>query len=200
MTTMTRTQTAPATTRPDATRNIVNGLDLDALSALIQDVSRDPAKGKTSWRVTTSWAGQTRSRARIEGFGIGGEQVPRRFSIDIDEPFELGGTDRFANPQEHLLAALNACMTVGYVAQCAVRGITLERLEIETDGEIDLRGFFGLDPAIPPGYESLRYTVRIKGNGTREQFAEIHEAVMATSPNFHNVARPITLNPVLVVE
>lgn len=195
MTTMTQTQTAPATTR-----NIVNGLDLDALSVLIQDVGQDPAKGKTSWRVTTSWMGQTRSRAQIEGFGIGGEFVPRRFSIDIDEPFELGGSDRFANPQEHLLAALNACMTVGYVAQCAVRGITLERLEIETGGEIDLRGFLGLDPSVPPGYQSLRYTVRIKGSGTEEQFAEIHKAVMATSPNFYNMARPITLEPVLVVE
>ena len=53
-------------------------------------------------------------------FKIGGEQVARRFSIDIDEPLQLGGSNRFANPQEHLLAALNACMTVGYVAQCAV--------------------------------------------------------------------------------
>src|SRR3954452_13836668 len=193
--TTTEMQTAAPTTR-----NIVNGLDLDALFALIQGVKQDPAKGKTSWRVTTSWLGQARSHTQIEGFGMGDEFVPRRFSIDIDEPFELGGTDRSANPQEHLLAALNACMTVGYVAQCAVRGITLERLEIETDGEIDLRGFFGLDPAVPPGYESLRYTVRIKGNGTREQFAEIHEAVMATSPNFYNVARAITLKPVLVVE
>lgn len=195
MATMTETQSAAP-----MTRNVVNGLDLDALFALIGSVKQDPAKGKTSWRVTTSWLGQTRSRAQVEDFGIGGERVPRRFSIDIDEPFELGGTDRFANPQEHLLAALNACMTVGYVAQCAVRGITLESLEIETDGEIDLRGFLGLDPTVPPGYESLRYTVRIKGDGTREQFAEVHEAVMATSPNFHNVARPITLRPILVVE
>ena len=195
MTEMTETQTTAPTTR-----NVVNGLDLDALFALIDGVKRDPAKGKTNWRVTTNWLGQARSRSQVEGFGIGGEDVPRRFSIDIDEPFELGGTDRFANPQEHLLAALNACMTVGYVAQCAVRGITLESLEIETDGEIDLRGFLGLDPAVPPGYESLRYTVRIKGDGTREQFAEVHEAVMATSPNFHNVAWPITLKPLLVVE
>src|SRR5271170_3392197 len=95
--------------------------------------------------VSTSWRGQTQSRSQIEGFGIGGEQVPRRFAIDIDEPCELGGSDRFANPQEHLIAALNACMTVGYVAQCAVRGITLESLEIETEGEIDLRGFLGID-------------------------------------------------------
>ena len=168
--------------------------------ALIASVKQDAAAAKTNWRVTTSWQGQTRSRSDVAGFASGGEQVPRHFSIDIDEPCELGGTDRFANPQEHLLAALNACMTVGYVAQCAVHGIRLERLEIETEGEIDLRGFLGVDPAVPPGHETLSYTVRIKGNGTAEQFAEIHEAVMATSPNFHNVSRPIALRPKLVVE
>ncbi len=121
-------------------------------------------------------------------------------SIDIDEPHEIGGSNRFANPQEHLLAALNACMMVGYVAQCAVRGITLEKLEIETHGEIDLRGFLGIDPAAPAGYDNLSYVVRIKGNGTRQQFAEVHDAVMATSPNFHNVSRPVDLKPTLVVE
>ena len=126
--------------------------------------------------------------------------MPRRFSIDIDEPSELGGTNQFANPQEHLLAALNACMMVGYVAQCAVRGITLDNLEIETDGEIDLRGFLGIDPAVPSGYENLSYTVRIKGSATKEEFAEIHEAVMATSPNFYNLSRPVTLKPTLIVE
>jgi uncharacterized OsmC-like protein len=179
---------------------IVNGINVDDLFALIEDVSRDAAKGKTNWRVTTSWQGQARSCAKIEGFRMGGEQVPRRFSIDIDEPFELGGSNRFANPQEHLLPALNACMMVGYVAQCAVRGITLESLEIETDGEIDLRGFLGIDPAVPPGYEKLNYIVRINGSGTEEEFAEIHKAVMATSPNFYNVSRPVALKPTLVVE
>ena len=179
---------------------VVNGINVDDLFALIEGVRRDAAKGKTSWHVITTWHGQTRSRAQVEGFGIGGERVARRFSIDIDEPCELGGTNRFANPQEHLLAALNACMTVGYVAQCAVRWITLESLEIQTDGEIDLRGFLGLDPAVSPGYEQLSYTVRIKGSGTKEEFAEIHEAVMATSPNFYNVSRPVELKPTLVVE
>ena len=179
---------------------VVNGINVDDLFALIEGFRRDTAKGKTNWRVTTTWQGQTRSRAQVEGFEIGGERVARRFTIDIDEPSELGGTNRFANPQEHLLAALNACMTVGYVAQCAVRGITLESLEIETDGEIDLRGFLGIDPAVPPGYENLNYVVRIKGSGTEEEFAEIHKAVMATSPNFYNVSRTVALEPSLVVE
>jgi uncharacterized OsmC-like protein len=180
--------------------NVVNGINVDNLFALIDGVKQDTAKGKTNWRVATTWRGQTRSRAQVEGFEIGGEQVPRKFSIDIDEPCELGGSNQFANPQEHLLAALNACILVGYVAQCAVRGIALESLEIETKGEIDLRGFLGIDPTVPPGYEALSYIVRIKGSGTKKEFAEIHEAVMATSPNFYNMSRPVALKPTLVVE
>src|SRR6476659_6055458 len=179
---------------------VVNGINVDNLFALIDGVRREPSKGKTNWRVNTTWQGQAQSRAQIESFEIGGERVPRRFSIDIDEPNELGGSNCFANPQEHLIAALNACMTVGYVAQCAVRGITLESLAIETGGEIDLRGFLGIDPAVPPGYENLSYTVRIKGRGTKEQFAEVHKAVMATSPNFYNLSRPVALKPALVIE
>lgn len=186
--------------RKTAEPTVVNGINVDDLFALIDDVKREPAKGKTNWHVTTTWHGQTRSRADIESYEIGGEKVPRRFSIDIDEPRELGGSNSFANPQDHLIAALNACMTVGYVAQCAVRGINLESLAIETDGEIDLRGFLGIDPAVPQGYENLSCTVRIKGNGTREQFAEVHKAVMATSPNFYNLSRPVDLKPALVVE
>ena len=119
---------------------VVNGINVDDLFALIEGVKRDAANGKTNWRATTTWQGQARSRTQIDGFDIGGKRIPRQFSIDIDEPSEIGGSNRSANPQEHLLAALNACMMVGFVAQCALRGITLERLEIETAGEIDLRG------------------------------------------------------------
>jgi hypothetical protein len=48
--------------------------------------------------------------------------------------------------------------------------------------------------------KNLSYIVRIKGSGTKEEFAEIHEAVMATSPNFYNLSRPVALKPTLVVE
>lgn len=179
--------------------NVVNGLNVDDLFALIEGVKEDVSKATTSWRVATSWQGQTRTRAEVEGFSIGGQDVSRRFTIDIDEPCELGGSNKFANPQEHLIAALNACIAVGYVAQCAVRGITLESLQIETEGEIDLRGFLGIDPKVANGYESLRYTVRIKGSGTSQQFAEVHDAVMATSPNVYNLANAVVLKSTLVV-
>jgi len=173
----------------------INGIDVDNLKSLIDTVKQDPAKGMTHWRVASAWQNQTKSRAQVECFVVGGETVLRKFSLDIDEPLELGGSNTNANPQEYLIAALNACLMVGYVAQCAVRGITLDSLSIETDGEIDLRGFLGIVPAVLPGYAKLNYVVRIKGSGTKEEFAAIHEAVMATSPNFHNLSQPVALKP-----
>ena len=179
---------------------IVNGINVDDVHALIETVKQDPADGMTHWKVSSTWQGGTHSRAHIRSFGMGETEVKRSFTIDIDEPEELGGGNLYPNPQEHLMAALNACMMVGYVALSALHGIKLEKVEIETEGDIDLRGFFGLDTAVPAGYDSLRYTVRIKGDATEEQFARIHEMVMATSPNFYNVSRPIPLKPTLVVE
>src|SRR5690606_21535361 len=115
-----------------------------------------------------------------------GRRVAKDFTITIDEPHELGGTNTQPNPQEYLLAAMNACMMVGYVAVASLMGVKLQHVQIESAGEIDLRGFLGIDPAVKPGYDKLHYTVRIKGDGTAEQFRQIHEIVMATSPNRFN--------------
>jgi hypothetical protein len=46
----------------------------------------------------------------------------------------------------------------------------------------------------------MSYTVRIKGGATSEQFEALHAAVMATSPNSHNIADAIAPKPALVIE
>lgn len=182
------------------TMNRVNGIDVGALRGLIDDVTREPKKAVAGFAVTTRWTGGTKTETRAEEWTLGGERKGRGFTVRTDEPPELCGEGVQANPQEVLMAGLNACMMVGYVAGCAARGIELEKLEIETEGELDLRGFLGVDPNVKPGYEELRYTVRIKGNGTPEQFREVHETVMRTSPNFFNLSRPVVMRPRLEVE
>jgi uncharacterized OsmC-like protein len=178
----------------------VNGLDLDALHEEIEEIKKDPAKGIVEFKVKTGWKGQTRSETLVESYKLGGKEIKRRFTIKADEPLELLGENTSANPQELLMAALNACITVGYVAGAAVNGITLTKLEIETTGQLDLRGFLGLDPNVKAGYESIEYVVRIAGDGTPEQFQQIHENVIKTSPNYFNVSRPIRLDAKLQVE
>lgn len=177
-----------------------NGINVTALRDAIEAIEADPAKGATTWTVTSRWAGGTRTDHTVEGFSIGGDQVDRRFQIQIDEPDELCGTNHFANPQEYLLAATNACMMVGYSAVAALMGISLTRLELKIQGDIDLRGFLGLDEDVAPGYERLHYTVHLAGDGTHEQLEQLHAIVQKTSPNYHNISQPIELTCDLVVE
>ncbi len=177
----------------------VNGIDVDAVHDVVAAVNDDPAKALVGFAVSTRWTGQTGSRSTATAITLGGETIERDFEIVADEPHELLGANGAPNPQELLMAAVNACMTVGYAAGAALRGITLDKLEIETRGTLDLRGFLGIDPDVTPGYEELDYVVRIAGNGSQEQFEEIHRTVMATSPNYSNMARPIRMNGSLVV-
>ena len=174
------------------TRPPVNGIDLEGLDETVAKITADPACGKAGFRVTTRWKGQTRTESTVESYTLDGEVIPRSFTIIADEPVELLGANSAPNPQELLMSAVNACMVVGYVCQAAVRGITLDDCRIETEGELDLRGFLGMDE-VPPGYRRINFTVFLEGDGTPEQYEEIHEAVLRTSPNYFNMAQPIQM-------
>lgn len=172
----------------------VNGLDLAALGEMVEEINADAGKAKVAFAVTSRWQGQTRTETTVEGYDIGGKHVERSHTIVADEPNELLGTDSAPNPQELLMAAFNSCIMVGYVAGAATAGVRLDSVEIRTRGTLDLRGFLGLSDQVPPGYEFIDYEVKIKGDGTPEQFEEVHRNVMATSPNYFNMSRPIKMN------
>jgi uncharacterized OsmC-like protein len=183
-----------------ATLTEINGIDTQALRDTMDAIKADPSCGIAKFCVTTGWKGGTRTETSVDHWSLGGQQLDKNFTINIDEPPQLLGTNTAANPQEYLMAAMNACLAATYVAACSMKGIELESLEIETEGELDLRGFLGLDKNVKPGYEEINYTVRIRGNGSERLFQDVHEWVMATSPNYWNIANPIALKPRLVVE
>ena len=175
------------------TRPPINGIDLAALDSTVAAIQDNSGCAEVAFRVSTRWKGQTRSESTVESYTLAGEVVPRSFTIVSDEPHELLGTNSAPTPQELLMSAVTACMMEGYVAQSAVRGIRLDECRIESEGELDLRGFLGMDEKAPPGYRRINYTVWLEGDGSREQFEEIHQAVMATSPNFFNLAQPVQM-------
>lgn len=179
---------------------MLNGIDADALRALATACVEDAAQAQTRWQVNTRWMGGTKSRTHVDHFEIGGRRVDRRFAIMTDEPLELGGTNTMPSPPETLMAGLNACMTVGYVAVASLMGVKIDSIEITCEGDIDLRGFFEIDPDVPAGYDALQYTIRVSGDGTPEQFEQIHETVCRASPMRYTVANPVRLDATLIVE
>lgn len=177
----------------------INGINLDRLRGLIDTVSADPKEGIASFTVKTKWTGGTRSSTGVRSWTLAGKPLDRFFSIASDEPTELCGTESAPNPQELLMAAINACMMVGFVAVCSLKGIELTSLEFQSEGELDLRGFLGLDPEVKPGYSEMRQTVRVTGSGTREQYEEVLGIVVATSPNYFNLTKPVGIRQQLIV-
>ena len=178
----------------------INDIDLDALDETVAAVQADPSQAILGFQVSSRWAGQCRSEHQVSGYHHAGEWIERRFAIAADEPEQLLGTNSAPNPQELLMSALNACMIVGYVVGAAVKGIELESVEIDTKGELDVRGFFGLSDEIPAGCPQIDYEVRIKGKGSAADYEEIHQGVMATSPNFYHLSQPIRLNGTLKLD
>jgi hypothetical protein len=89
----------------------INGIDVEALHGFAGQVTDYPAAGRVTFGVLTIWQGGTRTRATTLPIQLGSSSLERDFVIEADEPAELLGTNKAANPQGLLLAALNACVT-----------------------------------------------------------------------------------------
>ena len=178
---------------------VLNGFSTGALGDIVEQVTTDPSLAIASFSARSTWRGAARVETRVSAYELGGKRIARDHVIASDEPRELLGEDTAPNPQELLFAALNACMIFGYVTKAAAMGVAVEKVSIETRGTLDIRGALGLAP-VPPGMETIHYAVRIKAKATPAQLKELHEAVMAGSPNRFHMTHPIQLVAKLVIE
>ncbi len=142
----------------------INGVSLKVLAETIDAIKKDPGLGRCKFRARNKWMGGTKNGTTVTGFyGARAEQKHAlAFHMLADEPPILSGGDEAANPVEHLLHALASCVTTSLVAHAAVRGIHIEELESELEGDIDLRGFLGLANDVPKGYTNIRMKFRVK--------------------------------------
>ena len=175
--------------------NKLNGIDEAALQEFAQGVAetKDASKRTAQFNVQTKWEHQTQSVATVSRYSLCGVEYQRHFEIAADEPTEFLGQNSAPNPQELLMAALNACLSVGYAVNAAAMGITIHSLEIETDGELDLRGVLGLDESVNPGYDQVSYVVRLHTDAPREKVEELHKIVTKTSANLANFSKAIRM-------
>ena len=144
----------------------LNGVDLDTLMGTVNAVQADPALGISKFRASNTWLSANHNRSTVTGFYAAKQEIAhaQTFTMDADEPAILAGGDQGANPVEYLLHALASCLTTSIVAHAAVRGIEIEELESELEGDIDLNGFLGLDAEMPKGFTEIRVRFRVKAD------------------------------------
>jgi uncharacterized OsmC-like protein len=121
-----------------------------------------------------------------------------RHEIQIDEPPPLGGADAAPNPVETALAGLLSCQVVTYRFWAAKLDIPLDDVQIETEGDLDVRGFFGLRDDVRPGFGDVRVKVRLTGPASPEKYRELQAAVDEHCPVLDLFANPTPVSTELI--
>jgi len=149
------------------TNNVtINGIHMETLLGTVNAIKQEPDLGQCKFRASNTWLGGSQNRTTVTGFYGARQEIAhkQKFELHADEPPILAGADEAANPVEHLLNALAACVTTSMVAHAAVRGIHIEELESELEGDIDLRGFLGLSNDVPKGFTNIRVNFKVKAD------------------------------------
>jgi uncharacterized OsmC-like protein len=186
-----RTKTMSATATEEAT--IINGVNVTALGQTVEAVQGQPEIAKFQFRAKNKWISGGHNRSQIHGFYDACQEDETRtepFVLDNAEPPVLLGQDQGANPVEYVLHALAGCMTTTMVYHAAARGIKIESIESELEGDLDLHGFLRLDKNVRNGYQNVRVKFKVKSDASPEQLADLARI----SPVFDIITNPVDVS------
>jgi uncharacterized OsmC-like protein len=162
-------------------------MSLDTLDTLITDtrsaITDDPANGQVVFEAQGTLVGVTEVDIRT------GEH-----SFKVDEPAALGGGDAAANPVQYALASLGSCQAITYRFWAAHLGVELDSITVRAEGDLDLRGFFGVDKGVRPGFTAVRLAVTVTGPESAERYAELAAAVDEHCPVLDLFTNPVPVS------
>jgi uncharacterized OsmC-like protein len=155
-----------------------------SLVSLIDDTSKaiadDPANGQVEFTALGTLVGVTEVDIRTGAH-----------TFTVDEPPALGGADAAANPVQYALASLGSCQAITYRFWAAHLGVELDSLSVRVEGDLDLRGFFGVDDSVRPGFTAVRLEVSVTGPESAERYAELAAAVDQHCPVLDLFQNPV---------
>jgi uncharacterized OsmC-like protein len=161
-----------------------------SLSSLIADtrkaVADDSANAQALFTASGTLVGVTEVDIRT------GEH-----SFKVDEPPALGGADMAANPVQYALASLGSCQAITYQFWAEQLGIGFDTLSVRVEGDLDIRGFFGFDDSVRPGFSAVRLEVTVTGPESPERYQDLAAAVDRHCPVLDLFANPVPVTRTL---
>ncbi|MET4428464.1 OsmC family protein [Mycolicibacterium sp. 624] len=122
-----------------------------------------------------------RAAAQAQG-AVASSVTLGKYRVEVDEPPALGGENTAPNPMEFYLASLLSCHIVTWRFWSEKLDIAVDDISARAEGDLDVRGFFGLDEGVRAGFGEVRVVVTVTGPETEERYRELHEAVEAHCP------------------
>jgi uncharacterized OsmC-like protein len=169
-----------------ATVTLRNGVDVDRLVATIGAAQEDANVARFTFRARSQWESGALNRGQVHELVHAGQattaQRDQPFELIGDEPPVLLGSNAGPNAVELVLQSLAFCYAVGFAYNAAARGIEIEELRYEVEGDLDLHRFLGLDGP-RAGFGQVRAQGWVRSpNASPEQLEELCQYVQDTSP------------------
>jgi uncharacterized OsmC-like protein len=174
----------------------VNDVNIEAFKELDRKVRENPALGKRTVKVRSTWRRGTKAVVEVGEHFTGGNRVTpptRRFVMMTDAPPGLGGVDSGPAAIEVALMALAGCLTSGVAANAALFDVPIDALDIEMEGDLDLRGLLGHDKTVRSGFSDIRYTVTIQSPAAEDKVRRCKETIDRKSPVGDTLANPVKI-------
>jgi uncharacterized OsmC-like protein len=165
-----------------------NGINTQILSTVFDSIKNQPKMAKATFSVKTQWNGNGFSvTSSCKDFRIGDQVVQRNkgYTMVYDFAEQFSGEGNGPTVCESCMASLGTCIAQTIVAHATSMGIELDSINIQTEGDVDLRGFSGISSNIRPGAQEFRVNINIDSNtATKEQINQLYEIGKKLSPAF----------------
>ena len=152
----------------------------DALESSLKRIAASPsiAQGTAVTKVTLN-----------PGLACEVEDGPWKFSAGMTEKY--GGRNSGPNPGVYGRAALGTCLAIGYGMWAAKLEIPIRSLSVEVRARYDVRGEFGIDDSIRPGYLDIVYVVTVDTDAADAEVRRWLDAADAHSSLLDDFRNPV---------
>jgi putative redox protein len=80
------------------------------------------------------------------------------------------------------LGALNTCQIVVNRLYAHTLVIRVDSISATAEGDLDVKGLFGIDETVRPGFSAVRLKINVTGPEDDARYEELHKAVDAHCP------------------
>lgn len=177
-------------------------VDLNANKMAVEMVRANPNLANLKITMNSKSFGGLRvivnSGTIIQGENIDNSRK-NKFSLIVDEPVSMSGTDLGATPAEYILAGLAGCNTMALANLAALEGIELDSIDIDLSFDMNLNGLMGIDTSVRKGAQAINMDIHLaSNNASREQLQELINRLPHEAPIFDTIANSVNINTRLV--
>jgi len=169
-----------------------NNVNLEKLYVTIAEVKKDLSKAKKVTKVEGEWnvgeGSQFKATVQFENGKV---------TLEADQPSFLGGGGTQPGPMIYCLYGSASCYVATFATMAAMEGVTLKKLSVTAESNLDFSKVFGLTENPIAG--KVKFTLHVESDAPAAKIKELEELSKQRCPAVYCLTNPIPLETELKI-